>query len=195
VDGELLQQIEHGKKAGKKVRLLDLGCGFGKLSRYLADLGFEVVACDFSDTAVEVLKSHSSNIEALVCDMTKGLPFENETFDVVVANLSLHYFCEKDTDLIVAEINRVLCDEGVLIGAVVEMREFKLVEGRFDFVELEPGFYMEDGKKHIRFFNKSDIIRFFGVDAGFEFEHLENAIVEHAGGGRSAWEFVVRKLK
>lgn len=43
--------------AGKRV--LDAGCGTGRLSRHLASLGAIVTAVDFSHSAIEIARSHS----------------------------------------------------------------------------------------------------------------------------------------
>jgi len=36
--------------------------------------------------------------------MLEGLPFEDESFEIVCADLCLHYFTEKDTCMILEEI-------------------------------------------------------------------------------------------
>jgi ubiquinone/menaquinone biosynthesis C-methylase UbiE len=47
--------------------------------------------------------------------MSSGeLPFADETFDVVYASLSLHYFDEETTNLIFKEIYRILKPGGIL---------------------------------------------------------------------------------
>jgi SAM-dependent methyltransferase len=39
------------------VRVLDLGCGYGRDSLYFAQQGFEVVALDFSPAAIAMLQN------------------------------------------------------------------------------------------------------------------------------------------
>ena len=176
-----------------KPTLLDLGCGLGQLAKYFDGLGFDVTAADFSENALEVLWSHSPHIRTLVHDMTNPLPFGDGSFNVVVANLTLHYFCERDTRSIVSEVMRVLKPNGLLVGAVVSSQDYEKVKDRGCFVEIEPGFYHEvfnDTKKHIRFFSRDDIDKFFG---GFEKLYLDNKFEQRMGKSKGAWEFVFRK--
>jgi len=172
---------------------LDLGCGFGQLSRHFDQLGFEVTAVDFSENALAVLKSHSPHIKTAIQDITRPLPFGDMTFDVVIANLCLHYFCKRDTENAIAEINRVLKPGGLLIGSVLSQEEFEVVKDVLEFVEIEPNFYHEifdDGrKKHVRFFNREDIEHFF---AGFEVLYLENKFEQRMGKAKGAWEFILK---
>jgi len=180
------------KVAGSRV--LDLGCGFGQLSKHFKDRGFDVTAVDFSENALSILKSHSPGIKTMVHDITKKLPFESDSFDVIIANLSLHYFDEESTRSAIAEIERVLTDGGLLIGSVVSTEEYEAVKNRGTFVEVEPNFYHEifdSGKeKHIRFFSREDINHFF---EGLEILYLENKFEQRMGKAKGAWEFILTK--
>jgi len=175
-------------------KVLDLGCGLGQLSCYFEKLGFDVTSSDFSENALAILKSYSPNIKALAHDMTKPLPFSNTSFDIVIANLSLHYFNHKDTRNAICEIKRVLKSSGLLIGSVVSTDEYEVVKHKLKFKEVEPNFYHElfDAGivKHIRFFDRKDVDDYF---AGFEFLHLENKFTQRMGKVKGAWEFIMRK--
>jgi SAM-dependent methyltransferase len=186
--GKMLESLGGG-------RLLDLGCGLGMLSRHFNNKGFDVTAVDFSENALAVLKSHSPNVKTCVHDMTQVLPFEESLFDIVVANLSLHYFNEEDTHRAIFEVKRVLKPGGILIGAVVSTEEFEVAKkAGINFIEIEPNFYHElhsDGRiKHIRFFSRDDINRFF---KGFDVLYLNNGFDQRMGKTKGAWEFVMRK--
>ncbi|MDO8266126.1 MAG: class I SAM-dependent methyltransferase [Candidatus Saccharibacteria bacterium] len=104
----------------KNSRVLELGCGNGRDSAYLAKEGFNVLASDFSESVVEKNKEaigESENLNFSMVDLAQKLPFSEESFDCVFANLSLHYFTDKKTREIVVEITRVLKSEGVLMFA------------------------------------------------------------------------------
>jgi SAM-dependent methyltransferase len=64
---------------------LDLGCGEGRVGRALQELGHRVVAVD-SSPAMVALAAESQ--EAILAD-AGSLPFEDGTFDLVVAFMSL----------------------------------------------------------------------------------------------------------
>lgn len=78
--------------------------------------GYEVTSADISDTVLEKVKKFNDNIVKL--DMKENLPFSDNTFDLVFANLSVHYFSNEDTKKLMNEIKRILRQEGLFIGSV-----------------------------------------------------------------------------
>jgi len=97
-------------------RTLDLGCGEGRLSRDLKHLGHDVTGIDSSPTLVDAARAADPELEVLVGDAT-ALPFADESFDCVVAFMSL-----QDVDDLagaVRETARVLQPGGTFCIAVV----------------------------------------------------------------------------
>ena len=96
-------------------RVLEIGCGRGGFSQYLASKGADLVAADFSPAAVEVgnklLASHPS-AEAVVADI-EAIPFERESFDVVVSLDTIEHVPHPTRA--VAELVRVLRPGGKLV--------------------------------------------------------------------------------
>ena len=72
--------------------ILDMGCGAGLTTEYLISCGHTVIATDISDVALTRLRSRVPEVETKILNFTLGLPWQNETFDHVIANLCLHYF-------------------------------------------------------------------------------------------------------
>lgn len=99
-------------------KIVDLGCGLGVNTVHLHSLGIETDACDFSQSALDGLKRLIPNASVLCFDVTRGLPFLSESVDVVIADLSLHYFSEVVTRQIVVDIKRVLRYGGMLLCRV-----------------------------------------------------------------------------
>ena len=96
-------------------RTLDLGCGEGRLGRFLQSVGYRVAGVDAAPTMVRYAVSHDTAAPAVLADAA-ALPFGDETFDLVVAYMSLH-----DMDRMpeaVAEAGRVLEHGGRLCLAI-----------------------------------------------------------------------------
>lgn len=102
-----------------KGKVLDLGAGLGQDSRYFAYHGYEIVSTDLEETALEQSKSRlTDEIKRKVAfqkvDLREELPFDDVSFDIVYAHLSLHYFDYETTVRLFDEIQRVLKPGGVL---------------------------------------------------------------------------------
>jgi ubiquinone/menaquinone biosynthesis C-methylase UbiE len=87
-------------------RILDLGCGSGRDSLYLAEQGFDVWGVDISEPAVRraLSKPRSSAAHFLVADAER-LPFASGSFDGVYSRYALN---RPRLDPVSAEVLRVL---------------------------------------------------------------------------------------
>ena len=94
-------------------RTLDLGCGEGRVGAALTRLGHSVVGVDSSPAMVAMAGERH---EALVADAA-SLPFEDGTFDLVVAYMSVMNL--DDPEAGIREAARVLEPGGRLCIAVV----------------------------------------------------------------------------
>lgn len=143
-----------------KTKVLDLGCGLGNNTLYLTERGYDVVACDYSDIAIKKIKEKFKNVEAILVDISKELPFKDGSFDLVVADLSLHYFDKKTTLSIMNEIKRILTQKGNLIARVNSVEDTNHGAGKGK--KLEENFYYVEGYNK-RFFSEEDATFFFSV--------------------------------
>lgn len=141
---ESLQQI-----ANKEAVLLDLGCGVGNDSAFFAQNVGSVVGTDFSDvTIANNTKRYSQlkNLEFIVHDTSQAFDFADESFDVVYARLSLHYFPDELMRQIFAEIHRVLTPGGKLFFMCKSTEDSIYGEGRL----IENDMFEREG--HVRHF-------------------------------------------
>jgi 2-polyprenyl-6-hydroxyphenyl methylase / 3-demethylubiquinone-9 3-methyltransferase len=92
---------------GRGARVLDVGCGAGFLSNYLATQGFDVTGLDASQASLDVAARHDGTGKAsyLLGDALR-LPFQDASFDVVCAMDFLEHV--EDPAAVVAEVARVL---------------------------------------------------------------------------------------
>lgn len=100
--------------AGKRV--LDMGCGTGYGSSILAGAAAHVTGADISEAAIRTAQARygeaAGNLEYVRADCY-ALPFEDDSFDVVVANEIIEHV--DDHDRFVAEARRVLAPGGLFL--------------------------------------------------------------------------------
>lgn len=93
-------------------KVLDIGCGGGFLTNYLAEKGHRVSGIDLSSESLEIAKKHDQTKRvayqrASACE----LPFENHSFDAVCAMDLLEHV--KTPALVVREASRILKKGGL----------------------------------------------------------------------------------
>ncbi len=108
--------VTYFPKSGK---VLELGAGQGQDSRFFAERGYEVVSTDLERSALDLSEQKlspglASKITLRQVDLRENLPFNDASFDIVYAHLSLHYFDAEVTGRVFGEIRRVLRPGGVL---------------------------------------------------------------------------------
>ncbi len=116
--------------------ILEIGCGTGKNTAFLAQIGTSVHALDFSEGMIEKAKEkvQAKNVRFSVADITKKWPGKDGQFDLIVCNLVLEHIA--DLAFIFLEAARVLQNKGSFF--VNELHPFKQYEGS------KARFYRED---------------------------------------------------
>jgi SAM-dependent methyltransferase len=127
-------------------RVLDLGCRDGALTRAYTE-GNEVVGVDADREALA--EAEKLGIETRWADLDESLPFEDESFDVVVAGELLEHL--RDPHRLVAEARRVLKPGGTLVGSVPNAYRLK---NRLRFLA---GRKPEDDPTHLQMFSARDV--------------------------------------
>lgn len=127
---------------GRGNRVLDLGCRSGALTSHFLD-GNSVVGLDVDASALE--KAAALGIEPVQANVEEPLPFDDESFDAVVAGELLEHL--QFPDALVSEIRRVLRPGGALVGSVPNA--FR-IQSRLRFLRGRPP---EDDLTHLRMFS------------------------------------------
>lgn len=135
----------------KKSRLLDLACGYGKNSVFLAESGFEVMAVDISDKALRIFRDEiiarglkigivQAEVREFIGTLRPG------TFDSVLISRF------KPDDLIIAEIYEVLKPGGIFMLVSLNLKHREVNSQPFpeecylkekEFIDPHPGLKIE----------------------------------------------------
>ena len=108
-----------------KRAVLDLGCGNGRLSKFLRTKNYtgEYVGIDISPRLIETAKKTFPNEKFIETSMT-FLPIKSESIDLVIASASIHHLnTKKLRSRMVREVERVLNKDGQFIGLVWNMHQ------------------------------------------------------------------------
>lgn len=85
-------------------KILDVGCGTGKLVRFLNDSGFQAIGCDKSREAIKI----SGQIRA----SATRIPFKSGSFDCVTAISLIEHLTPKESSQFIEEVRRILKTNG-----------------------------------------------------------------------------------
>ncbi|MDQ3007830.1 MAG: class I SAM-dependent methyltransferase [Chloroflexota bacterium] len=108
--------------------ILEIGCGTGKNTAFLAQIGDGVHALDFSQGMIEKArdKVRAENVRFSMADITERWTFQDRLFDLILCNLVLEHI--KDLSHIFSEARRTLKKKGRFF--INELHPFKQYEGK-----------------------------------------------------------------
>jgi len=105
------------------MKILDVSCGNGVLSRKLAALGAEVIGIDFSEALIQLAENYPdrpSNLQYYITDVTEQdqlTPWMDGSFDAVVCNMAL--FDISDIEPLIMSIPKILRSGGIFIFSIL----------------------------------------------------------------------------
>lgn len=168
--------------------IVDLGCGVGVNSVFLAENGLKTICCDFSEASLITLKQHLPDAKTLCFNIAEGLPFEDASVDAVIADLSLHYFDWETTCCVAEDIRRMLKHGGLLLCRVNALEDYHLTETD---VQLEENFYLVEKGHTKRFFDEDALRRML---ASYRIEKVEKQTTrKYSSGFKYCWMAAARK--
>jgi SAM-dependent methyltransferase len=151
--------------------VLDLGCGTGRHSLFLAKEGFKVTGFDRSSSAIkraaELSEKEKLDIDFRVWDMIEfPYPFKNQTFDAVIATKVIHHTKLENILKIASEISRMLKEGGILFVEVPARSKACRLESEGQRQEMiEEGTFLplngeEEGIPH-HYFTQEELLSIF----------------------------------
>lgn len=115
---EILNILKTRGKALKDMRILDVGCGAGGELRNFIRYGAlpeNLYGIDLLPDRIELAKRLSPNIN-FICDDASNLPYDNESFDIVMQFTVFTSILDNDMKLkIASEMLPVLKPDGIII--------------------------------------------------------------------------------
>ena len=144
-------------------RTVDVGCGEGRLTRHLKQLGHAVVGIDASPSLVAAAREADSAMDIRLADAA-SIPLEDACADLAVAFMSLHDIDAMPTA--VKEVARILAPGGRLCLAIVHPINSC---GRFEAATADARFVIE--RDYLRPFRYSDVVERDGVPMTFHSQH------------------------
>lgn len=95
-------------------RVLDAGCGAGPLTLELCKRGASVLGLDVSPNMIDIARERlGDRAELHIADLLQPLPVDDDSFDLVVASLTMHYL--RDWTPTLNEFRRALKPDGTIV--------------------------------------------------------------------------------
>lgn len=169
----LLEYRKNVKSGDTPLKVLDIGCGSGRIGRKLQDSGCQVTGLDFADEAVK--KAIANGVNAKRANLDEGIPEEDNSYDVVWAgDIIEHVF---DPIGLLKESRRVLKKGGIVLITIPSdvglVSRIKMLFG----ISHQEQMYMTSGfYKHHTFFTPR-LIRFMLAKANLQIEQFLTILI------------------
>ena len=130
-----------GVRPDQEVRVLDFGCGCGRILSAFARLTdhWSLVGADVDAAAVEWCTQHLDYAQLHTLDEIPPTPFSDGEFDAVVAFSVFSHLPEANQEAWLREMGRILRPGGTLVATVQGLRCFeRCAHGEFPDIGLPP---------------------------------------------------------
>lgn len=149
---------------GKNKRILDAGCGTGKYTKLLSNIGLFYIGVDKSPNQIEIA-STKFNKELFKISDLNNLNFSDNYFDIAISCWCLGTIDIEKRKEVLKELKRV-CSKSIFLVENLENSEFEIIRG-----------HDKDNKtkKYLDFLYENNFKLLDTIDTYFEFDNLEIA--------------------
>ena len=143
------------------VRILELGCGDGRMVSSLVQAGHEVTGVDFSEGAARLCHDRcagSGRAEVLVAD-GRFLPFRDRSFGAVIAFHVTGHLPGPGRLQLAGEVSRLLGPGGMLYFREFSQEDFRYGRGR----QTEAATFVLNNGIATHYFGTGEVTRLFSV--------------------------------
>lgn len=125
---EYLQSVLDRIKPVPNAKMLEIGCGTGPASCFLAQQGYDVDGFDVSETAIEIARVNAKNrkldISYSVNDICSISKIESDTYDVIIDGHCMHCITyDSDRHAALTNVLRLLKKGGYFIVETMSMED------------------------------------------------------------------------
>lgn len=179
--------------------IMDLGCGTGRHTIYLAEHGFKVHATDISEHGLEITKTKAkklnlNNIEFKQHDM-RDIPFANNSIDGILCVWTTGHGTLEDACKNVNEMYRILKPGGVVVIDYVSIDDVNYGKG----TEIAKDTFINnvEGEENIphHYSTMEELKELYSNFSQVEITQIEYLFIDYHGGKHNIKAFVVISTK
>ena len=140
-------------------RVLELGCGNAPTVMPFVQKGLQVIALDFSPTAVQTafeLLRRTDTSDAILAD-ARSIPFTQSSFDTVIARHVIGHMSAPDRKTLTREIVRVVKPGGNILFSGFSREDFRFNKGK----PVEEGTLLRGTGISTHYFTEDEVLALF----------------------------------
>ena len=180
-------------------KVMDLGCGTGRHTIYLANKGFNVYATDTSETGIDITRNKVEklglcNVEFKQHDM-REIEFENDFFDAILCVWTTGHGTINDARSNVNEMYRVLKPNGIVVIDYISTDDAHY--GKGEMIEKDTFLNNMEGEENIphHYSSREEIEELYEKFSHIDIRTIDYYFLDNYGDKHSIKAFVIVAVK
>lgn len=138
-DENVVKFLYKNKEKVMEGKILDFGCGSGRNTRVMADMGLDIIAMDYNKECLDLTAKKIPQYDKIlyICNDETKIPLEDQSINTIIADGALFYLSRKKEMELLSELSRVLKREGIFFADYRSKEDWLYGRGE----EIEKDFY------------------------------------------------------